>query len=273
MGASNAALATARAGGYDIYNGTTWETTTDITDIVDPYTSNAVVDTVAKAEALLDTGAGVTTGYQLPVAAKLATWVDVTDSVINADNDVVDLCYNITGTTINIPIPTALTTSLGRVSSGGALTGYDLKVSSLVADEQINTLSITGALTVTANCLSGAGTKVALISDSSITLPNGDYNDVEITAPTVSFRPRTGHSNVTINGASTTISLQTGVTGDFDNIFGTGFSVGSSGAELAVTSTSATTITMPVGVTIVGSVASFPTGTRGANAFIMNSRS
>ena len=113
--ASDAEVQTARDGGYDIYNGTTWDTSTDIsdgTDVIMRDANNGAFDTFDKAFAIgnggdtggFTTGSGVLAGmkalaYHVATGASDARTGNV--DYVGTDNSLIETHYTVTGTTVD----------------------------------------------------------------------------------------------------------------------------------------------------------------------------
>ena len=155
-GASDPQVATARAGGYDIHNGTAWETSTDISDPVDLITSQTAIDTPAKAATLF--AAGGTTSSHVVAGAKLQARANVTDANVGATNTLVPVDYGISATTVTFGVP--LSIGSGVTSSKGA-GGYTIRNSSITADDFITNIN-SSVITLTGTTVNGTDDKAVL---------------------------------------------------------------------------------------------------------------
>ena len=151
--ATDAEVATARAGGYDVYNGTTWETETDISDPTDIITSSvATVDTFAKAYAGQDStssSAGfVTRGSEAVAVCKALAWNAATGAsdftaggsdLVGDDNTHVPLDYTITGTTVRFGGQIGFGTARGLREIDNGEVEYRVKIAGTVLKDDFIT--------------------------------------------------------------------------------------------------------------------------------------
>ena len=100
-GATPEQLATARAGGYDEHNGTTWLTNTDTSDALDLICNETALDTPAKAATFAST-TGASNGSHLVAMAKSLAWAETqVNANIGTANTRIPLQYSFSGTTLD----------------------------------------------------------------------------------------------------------------------------------------------------------------------------
>ena len=159
-GATDPQVATARAGGYDEFNGTTWETSTDISDPVDIITSQTALNTPAKAQAIFNAaGAGGTHASHVVAGAKWIAREGVTDANVGATNTLVPLDYTISGTTVNFSVPLAIGSGVTTAKGVG---GYTVKSSSITLDDAFLSHIDATVITLTGTTVNDTDTKAIL---------------------------------------------------------------------------------------------------------------
>ena len=209
-GASDADVQTARDGGYDIYNGTTWETSTDVSDSVDAITSQTAIDTIAKATALLDTTEGINQSSYLVAAAKLATWNSITAANIAAANNKVNLDYDYDAANSSVTFDGSI--SLNSTATGITKTGtaYTFPVNDVIADNLISTITCAG-LSISGDNLGGAFAKPSfLISGAGTADISGDLRNSEIGRATSGTGTATLSADVNNVGFNIPTTIQSG---------------------------------------------------------------
>ena len=256
-GATDAQVATARAGGYDLYNGNTWETSTDVSDPIDAILSQTALNTVAKTTALVDAVGGATIGSHLVAGAKLATWLGTDAAGVTDANTRRLLNYDISGTGVTFAGNLELSATAPNVSKTGI--NYILPMGDIAVDEFITEVTATSTLTINGSSLNTTTDKVAIGSDT-LTVLDGNVRNIRVNGP-CRFDTSTArtYTDLSINGdiqslrnvhtvtglsviGSRTVAIS-GFTGTLsvDDVLGTGWSTTGT-----ITLTSATALIIQV---------------------------
>ena len=179
-GATDAQVATARTGGFDLYNGNTWESSTNVSDAIDAILSQTALDTVAKTTALVNTIGGVTIGSHLVAGAKLATWNGINAAGITDANTRRELNYGVSATTVTFAGTLDLSATAPTVSKTGI--NYILPMGDIAADDFITDVTAVSTLTVNGDSLNTATEKVAIGSDT-LTILDGSVRSIRVNGP------------------------------------------------------------------------------------------
>ena len=159
--ASENDITDARNGGYDLYDGASFSTSTDISD---PLDQHVMLSGHANASAarVSYTSSGTRTGNDVPVSLKAVIYGAVNNTNINATNDLIGLPYSIDANTVTVNGTVTLngtagvpTTSVGTFDST-ATTTLNTTTGGLSPDSLINTLFASTRLNITNSALTTA---------------------------------------------------------------------------------------------------------------------
>ena len=215
--ATDSIVAAAREQGYDIFNGTTWETSTNYIDPTDQYVELLGADyatPILAAAQFANTGR-VNQGTHIPVAIKSDMYAAINETSVNANNDVFALPYGFNGQVVETSVRTVLDGSITDIainSTGNTVNNVFLPVpaAGITPDSLVVGLNVTGTggLELQNNALSLASTaaqaftyEADTISFATTSRP-GTYT---ARALTNGFRgmPTTITSNMNLNGRLT----------------------------------------------------------------------
>ena len=149
-------IAGRRTGGYDIFNGTTWETTTDISDPVDPIiteSGHVLFDTLTFGT--LGIGGTPTTAGQTHTLADLVAMVKgylliEARTALDTLNTRIPLGYTISGSDVNFGnanIMLSATASAVSMSETAGVRSWVLPIGQLETSASLSSLSTTGLVT------------------------------------------------------------------------------------------------------------------------------
>ena len=244
VNATDDQVVTARAGGYDVFNGRTWETSTEIANSPDTITSQTAIDTFAKANTVLlgltDTRntntqtviGGVSTSSYIPATSKAIRWAAMN---IADNNAVFPLGYTITGTVVNYSCPIVFHDSeFSSWNDTDTTQTHTFSTSSLSQDSLITELRTTGRIALRGPNLNydETSTKIILRSDDSIDLDSEidttTYRNFTFKTPAITgFRLVDTFDNLTLiadsdySNYSVTINPGNTLNTTIDNVFGT----------------------------------------------------
>ena len=243
INAADSEVATARAGGFDIFNGRRWETSTTIANSLDPVTSQSAINTFAKADSellgLTDTQdittatvqRAINTSSYIPATSKALRWAAMS---IADNNAVFPLGYTITGTSVRYTAPLNFNDS--DVSSWNTDTNqlHSFSCSSLAQDSLITEVSSSQLIRFRGANLGyeSTSTKVDFRSDVAIELdsdiPATTYRNFTFKSPIIrGVRLADTFDNLTIIADSDYAGYQVDIdpgnilNTTFDNLFGT----------------------------------------------------
>ena len=222
--ATDAEVATARATGYDIFNGTTWETSSDVTDPLDDAIVLSGYATPDLAETALNAANSINQGHEVATIIKASTWNTLRP---DAANNRVTLPYNLLNRTL---------TSLGSLTFDGTATtntigqlNSTLTVSTtgIAVDTAVDTITTTGNITI-ANTAYSALTAADLDSQVQLNATNFTINNDASGLFTATGNIDLGNSNRLTNSAVrgtvinpevfASLPANTATTNSFDNV-------------------------------------------------------
>ena len=149
--ATDSIVAAARAQGYDIFNGTTWETSTNYIDPTDLYIELLGADfaTPTLAATQFANRGSVNAGARIPVAIKSDMYTAINETSVNANNDVFALPYSFNGQIVETSVRTTLdgvATDVTVNTTGNTVNNIQLPVpaTGIEPDSLITGLNVTG---------------------------------------------------------------------------------------------------------------------------------
>ena len=185
--ATDEQITTARNGGYDLYNGLTWDTETVVDDPLDPYVALLSVGNTAfadpgPAETLLNVVGGVNTGSRFPVTVKANRYAAIT-------NTHEDLPYSFAVAEVTFDRSITLDGDAATLTFAADLITFPVGTGGLTADQAVQEVSTTGDLTLVDGALGAASTlafSAAGNLDLNSTSPVGTLSGATITnLPTI----------------------------------------------------------------------------------------
>ena len=150
--ADDASVLLARDGGFDIFNGTTWETSTNVIDPNDQYVAllGADFNTPALATTQFANAGSVNAGTRIPVAIKSGMYGLINETSVNANNDAFALPYQFNGQIVETTVRTLLdgqTQSVSVNTTGNTVNNVILPVptTGIEPDALVTGLNVAGA--------------------------------------------------------------------------------------------------------------------------------